>query len=91
LGRDELGMDYAIGVASARGRGVGRAAIEGVLGTMHEAHAAGTAVSVTPQAANSASCRVLEKNGFTLVARVQPGRLPGRAPEGLTAVYRRQL
>jgi GNAT superfamily N-acetyltransferase len=46
LGRDELGMDYAIGVPSARGRGVGRAAIEGVLGTMREAHAAGTAVSV---------------------------------------------
>jgi aminoglycoside 6'-N-acetyltransferase len=86
-----LGMDYAIGAEGQRGRGIGTAVVGCVLDLMRAAHPPGTRVTVTPEAANLASCRVLAKNGFTVDAVVRSARLPGRAPEGPTAVHSRSL
>ena len=91
VGAGELGMDYAIGLPAACGRGVGTQVVAAVLDMMREAHPAGTPVTVTPQQANVGSRRVLEKNGFLHVATRQVGQLPGHAPEGPVASYRRML
>lgn len=91
IGTGELGLDYAIGVPAARRRGVGTELVAALLETLRCEHAAGTPVSVTPEAANIGSRRVLEKNGFAHVATFQSAHLVGRAPEGPTAVYRRLL
>jgi hypothetical protein len=55
------------------------------------ASADAVAVTVTPEAANVASRRILEKNGFVLVDVFQTRHLDGRTPEGPTALYRRAL
>jgi aminoglycoside 6'-N-acetyltransferase len=91
IGPDELGVDYAIGEASACGRGLGTQLIAAVLDELRAHHPGGTPVSVTPEADNRPSRLVLERNGFDLVAVFQSAHLPGRAPEGPTAVYRRLL
>ncbi len=91
IGPGELGLDYAIGEPSASGRGVGTVMIARVLDLLRAEAAAGTPVTVTPEAANVASRRILEKNGFTHTATFQSEHLDGRAPEGPTAVYRRLL
>jgi len=61
---DAAGIDYLIGPAAHRGRGVGTAAIHAfstlVLGFYPEV----TGIVAAPLARNRASCRALEKAGF---------------------------
>jgi RimJ/RimL family protein N-acetyltransferase len=91
IGAGELGFDYAIGESSACGRGVGTQLIAALLDELRAQHDARTPVAVTPEADNAASRRVLAKNGFELVEVFQSAQLPGHAPEGPTALYRRRL
>lgn len=91
IGPGELGIDYLIGSSAACGRGLGTAMVAELLELMRNSAAVGTPVSVTPEAANLASRRILEKNGFLHVATFQTAHREGRAPEGPTAVYRRLL
>jgi RimJ/RimL family protein N-acetyltransferase len=91
IGAGELGLDYAIGEPSTFGRGVGTSMVARLLDLLRAETAPGTPVTVTPEAANSASRRVLEKNGFVHSATFQSEHLEGRAPEGPTAIYRRTL
>jgi aminoglycoside 6'-N-acetyltransferase len=91
IGAGELGLDYAVGVPSARSRGVGTELVAALLESLRAEHPAGSPVSVTPEAANVASRRVLDKNGFVHVDTFQRAHVAGRAPEGPTAVYRRLL
>jgi len=66
VGPDDLGIDYAIGEPSALGQGVGTAMIGALVRHIGSRTDSGDIV-VEPDAANRASCRVLEKNGFALV------------------------
>ena len=91
IGVGELGIDYAIGELSACGRGAGTAMVGLLVELLHSSNGGAVAVTVTPEAANSASRRVLEKNGFALVDVFQTRQLDGRTPEGPTALYRRAL
>ena len=91
IGFGELGMDYAIGALPACGRGAGTQVVSLLLDEMRGVHPGGTPVSVTPQQANVASRRVLEKNGFAHIGTHQGAQLAGHAPEGPVAVYRRRL
>lgn len=50
-----------------------------------------TPVSVTPEAENAPSRRILEKNGFALVDVFQSQHLRGRPAQRPTARYRRML
>jgi len=91
IGRGELGIDYLIGDPPTCYRGLGTQLVDRLLGLLRSRFPAGTLVSVTPEADNTPSRRVLEKNGFTLVDVFQSQHLPGRSPEGPSAVYRRPL
>jgi aminoglycoside 6'-N-acetyltransferase len=66
----EIGIDYAIGNAAWIGRGVGTMLIAALADEVRHHHP-DAGIVTTPEAANTASRRVLEKNGFRLVA-VQP-------------------
>lgn len=63
----EAGIDYAIGDPARIGRGVGTGLIAALVSEVRR-HRAGAGVLTGPDAANIASRRVLEKNGFCLVA-----------------------
>jgi aminoglycoside 6'-N-acetyltransferase len=63
----EVGIDYAVGDPSAVGRGVGTELIRVLLDTIYKTMGR-VGVRVAPEAANKASRRVLERNGFELVA-----------------------
>ena len=63
----EIGIDYAIGDPAQVGRGVGTMLIA-ALTTEVRRHHPGSGILTGPDAANAASRRVLEKNGFRLVA-----------------------
>jgi aminoglycoside 6'-N-acetyltransferase len=63
----EVGIDYAIGDPSSIGHGVGTELIAALIAEVRRAHP-GCGLLVAPDAANTASRRVLEKNGFELVA-----------------------
>ena len=63
----EVGIDYAIGQAGALGRGLGTAMIAVLVDEVRR-HQPAAGVLVAPEATNTASRRVLEKNGFDLVA-----------------------
>ena len=63
--RDDIGLDYALGDPALIGRGVGTALI-GVLVTHIRQRHPGAGLIADPEAANRASRRVLEKNGFVL-------------------------
>ncbi|SRR5712691_3203276 len=63
----EVGIDYAIGDPSSINRGVGTELIAALITEVRRAHP-GCGLLVAPDAANAASRRVLEKNGFELVA-----------------------
>lgn len=81
---DEVGIDYAIGNPAWIGRGVGTKLIAALVAEARRHHP-GAGVVTAPEAANTASRRVLEKNGFLLVA-VQPVVTePNDAP---MAIYR---
>ena len=91
VGPGELGVDYTIGELGACYRGLGTEMVARLLELLRERYPAGTPVSVTPEAANLPSRRILEKNGFELVEVFQSDPLPGAHPTGPTARYRRLL
>ena len=80
----EVGIDYGIGDPADIGRGIGTALIEALV--LHVRRVLpGAGVLVGPSAANAASCRVLEKNGFTVV---DVRDLPGEPNASPLALYR---
>ncbi|MBR7836561.1 acetyltransferase [Actinospica durhamensis] len=83
------GIDYLIGEAERCGRGLGTAVIGALCTRVFELFPDVSGIVSAPQAANRASCRVLEKNGFRLVAvRELDSDDPGDA--GPSAVYLRE-
>jgi aminoglycoside 6'-N-acetyltransferase len=62
----ECGIDYAIGDPGAVGRGLGTELIAMLVAEVRRIHP-GCGVIVDPDAANVASRRVLERNGFSFV------------------------
>ena len=79
-----VGIDYLIGHPHDCERGLGTALVAALL----EATPA-LPVWVTPEEANVPSCRVLEKNGFELMA-VKQCNIPDEPKAGPTALYRLQ-
>jgi aminoglycoside 6'-N-acetyltransferase len=63
----EIGIDYAIGDPAQVGRGVGTELIAALVALIRRRYP-GAGILADPDAANSASRRVLEKNGFQLAA-----------------------
>jgi aminoglycoside 6'-N-acetyltransferase len=80
----ELGIDYAIGELAWLGRGVGTRLIAALVAEARREHP-GAGMVTAPAAANAASRRVLEKNGFELVAVRPVATEPTSAP---MAIYR---
>jgi aminoglycoside 6'-N-acetyltransferase len=80
----EIGIDYAIGDPAQVGRGVGTTLIATLTTEIHRHHP-GAGILTDPDAANMASRRVLEKNGFHLVA-VRP--VATEASDAPMAIYR---
>jgi RimJ/RimL family protein N-acetyltransferase len=64
-GPDDVGIDYAIGDLTRRGKGVGTVAVAALIAHIRERHPC-AGIIADPQASNIASRRVLEKNGFHL-------------------------
>lgn len=62
----DVGADYAIGEPTLVGHGLGTAMIAALVAEVRSHHP-DAAMVVAPEAANAASRRVLEKNGFQLV------------------------
>ena len=62
----DCGIDYAIGDPTAIGRGLGTPLIAALVHEVREHHP-GCGVVVGPDARNTASRRVLERNGFSLL------------------------
>jgi aminoglycoside 6'-N-acetyltransferase len=81
----DVGIDYAIGEVGALGRGVGTVLVAELLKRVwHDLP--GSGIIVDPEAANLASRRELEKNGFGLVDE----RVVASEPTcELMAIYRR--
>ncbi|MBO0814466.1 MAG: GNAT family N-acetyltransferase [Actinobacteria bacterium] len=80
----EVGIDYAIVDPAWVGRGVGTKLIAALVAEVRRHHP-GSGIRTTPEAANTASRRVLEKNGFELVAVRPVATEPTDAP---MAIYR---
>lgn len=80
----EIGIDYAIGDPIWTGRGVGTMLIAALV-TEARHHHPGAGILTAPDAANIASRRVLEKNGFELVAVRPVATEPTETP---MAIYR---
>lgn len=91
VGAGELGIDHAIGEVSACYRRLGTGLVARLLNLLRGMQAGGTPVSVTPEDANAPSRRILEKNGFELVAVFQADPVDGAHPKEPTALYRRLL
>jgi aminoglycoside 6'-N-acetyltransferase len=62
----EAGIDYGIGEPDCVGRGLGTALIAALVGCVR-AQRPDASIMTTPSAANVASRRVLERNGFALI------------------------
>jgi aminoglycoside 6'-N-acetyltransferase len=62
---NDVGLDYALGDPARIGRGVGTALIGALVAQIRERHP-GAGLIADPEAANLASRRALEKNGFLL-------------------------
>jgi aminoglycoside 6'-N-acetyltransferase len=62
----EVGFDYALGDPAAVGRGLGTELIAALVAEVR-AHHPGCGIVVEPEAANTVSRRVLERNRFALV------------------------
>jgi len=80
----EAGIDYAIGDPSRVGRGAGTELIAALVAAVR-CTCPGAGLLVGPNAANVASRRVLEKNGFALVAVRPVATEPSDRP---IAIYR---
>jgi RimJ/RimL family protein N-acetyltransferase len=83
-GPDDIGIDYAIGEVESTARGIGTALIAALVGHVRERHPL-AGVIADPEAANIASRRVLEKNGFELLSEGPVSSEPTTAP---MAIYR---
>lgn len=80
----EIGIDYAIGDPAQVGRGVGTTLIATLTTEIRRRHPS-AGILTDPDAANTASRRVLEKNSFRLVA-VRP--VATEASDAPMAIYR---
>jgi len=80
----EVGIDYAIGDPAWIGRGAGTMLIAELVDEVRRHHP-GAGIVTTPEAANTPSRRVLEKNGFDLVAVRPVATEPTATP---MAIYR---
>lgn len=80
----DVGIDYAIGEPAAVARGAGTQLVAALVGTARAAQP-GCGVVADPEAGNVASRRVLEKNGFDLMAVTSMAAEP---TDDLMAIYR---
>jgi len=80
----EAGIDYAIGDPAHTGHGTGTELIAALVAEVRS-HYPGAGILVDPDARNTASRRVLEKNGFRLVTVRPVATEPGSDP---MAIYR---
>jgi aminoglycoside 6'-N-acetyltransferase len=83
-GDEDVGIDYAIGEPDCVGRGLGTEVIAALV-RLVRAERPACAVTADPEAHNLASRRVLEKNGFELVA-VKP--MASEPTDDPMAIYR---
>ena len=83
-GPADVGIDYAIGEPGRRGRGQGTLLVGSLVTDIRGRHP-DAAVFADPEASNLASRRVLEKNGFRLLAE-RP--LPSEPTQSIMAIYR---
>ena len=84
---DEAGFDYLIGDWASCGQGLGTRLVAALIRRIREQDDSVAGFVIDPEAANTASRRVLEKNGFSLVTVKQVDDPDGR-PIGPTAIYR---
>lgn len=84
--RSAASLDYLVGEPELAGRGIGSAAIAAFTERLYADLADVDLVAVTPQAANVASCRALERAGYRLT---WTGRLDSDDPSdaGEAALY----
>ena len=87
---DEAGFDYLIGDEAACGHGLGTRLVAALIHRIREQDGCVGGFVIDPEEANTASRRVLEKNGFSLVA-VKQVEDPDGHPVGPSAIYRRRL
>ncbi len=83
-GPGDVGIDYAIAVPELVGHGVGTQLVGDLVRLVRAQHP-GCAVLADPDERNTASRRVLEKNGFELVA---VRSLPSEPTDDPVAIYR---
>jgi aminoglycoside 6'-N-acetyltransferase len=83
------GADYFIGEPDLTGRGHGSAAIDAVVGIAFDIYPDVDCVVAVPQAENRASCRALEKAGFTLTD-IRDLNSDDPSDAGLSAIYVRR-
>lgn len=80
------GVDYLIGEARNRGRGIGSAAIAAFTAVVFGFYPDVDVIVSVPQKDNRASCRALEKAGFTLLS--EPELNTGDPSDaGVSAIY----
>ena len=84
---DEAGFDYLIGEEGWCGQGLGTRLIAELMQWIRDRDPDVGGYLVDPEETNTASRRVLEKNGLQLVA-VKQVIDPGTAPTGPSAIYR---
>lgn len=80
----DAGIDYAIGDRARTGQGVGTALIAALVAHVRRRHPEAGMIA-DPEAANLASRRVLEKNGFRLL---REGPVESEPTDAVMAVYR---
>lgn len=80
----DIGIDYAIGDPTRTGKGVGTELIAALIAYIRQRYPAAGFIT-DPEAANLASRRVLEKNGFELV---REGAVASEPVESTMALYR---
>ncbi|MGI8879834.1 MAG: GNAT family N-acetyltransferase [Jatrophihabitans sp.] len=80
----QVGVDYALGDPAAIGRGLGTEVIAALVHAVRDSEP-DAGIVVDPAADNSASRRVLEKNGFVLLSERPVATEPSDAP---MAIYR---
>jgi aminoglycoside 6'-N-acetyltransferase len=86
---DVAGIDYLIGAPELCGHGLGTAVIGALCALVFELYPRIGGIASVPQAANPASRRVLEKNGFRLVD-VRPVESDDPGDAGPAAIYLRE-